>query len=221
MTSHLDVVFLDVGGILYRDERYREALRRALRESGASFTDEEFAAEYEACRRAQSGSFRRRLTRRFLGEGGDPASVEARASRWWRYEPEDLYPDVRPTLEVLAASYRLGVLANQPAAVRQAMRRDGIDGHFESWSISEDVGAEKPDPRLFRHALELAGVPAHRAAMVGDRLDYDVRPARAAGMRAVWVLRGEAPEEPTPEQLAEADAWVRSLAELPEVLDRL
>ena len=42
--------------------------------------------------------------------------------------------------------------------------------------------------------------------MVGDRLDYDVRPAKAAGMRAVWVLRGEAPDDPTPEQLAEADA---------------
>ncbi len=44
--------------------------------------------------------------------------------------------------------------------------------------------------------------------MVGDRLDYDVRPAKAAGMRAVWVLRGEAPDDPTPEQLAEADAAI-------------
>ena len=42
--------------------------------------------------------------------------------------------------------------------------------------------------------------------MVGDRLDYDVRPAKAAGMRAIWVLRGEAPDDPTPAQLAEPDA---------------
>ena len=34
--------------------------------------------------------------------------------------------------------------------------------------------------------------------MVGDRLDYDVRPARRVGMRAIWMLRGEAPDEPTP-----------------------
>ena len=46
--------------------------------------------------------------------------------------------------------------------------------------------------------------------MVGDRLDYDVRPAKRVGMRAIWMLRGEAPDEPTPEQLAEADGAVRS-----------
>jgi putative hydrolase of the HAD superfamily len=37
-------------------------------------------------------------------------------------------------------------------------------------------------------------------------------------MRAVWVLRGEAPDDPTPEQLAQADATVRSLDEVPDVL---
>ena len=57
--------------------------------------------------------------------------------------------------------------------------------------------------------------------MVGDRLDYDMRPAKAAGMRAVWVLRGEAPDDPTPEQLAEADAAIRGLDELPAALERL
>ncbi len=54
--------------------------------------------------------------------------------------------------------------------------------------------------------------------MVGDRLDYDVRPSKAAGMRAVWVLRGEAPDRPTPEQLAEADASIHGLVELPGAL---
>ncbi len=54
--------------------------------------------------------------------------------------------------------------------------------------------------------------------MLGDRLDYDVRPAKAAGMRAVWVLRGEAPDEPTPAQLAQADASVDDLGEVPALL---
>ena len=55
--------------------------------------------------------------------------------------------------------------------------------------------------------------------MVGDRLDYDVRPAKAAGMRAVWVLRGEAPDEPTPAQVAESDASVHTLEEVPAMMD--
>jgi putative hydrolase of the HAD superfamily len=57
--------------------------------------------------------------------------------------------------------------------------------------------------------------------MVGDRLDYDVRPSKAAGMRAVWILRGEAPRRPTARQLAEADASIHSLAELPAALASL
>jgi putative hydrolase of the HAD superfamily len=55
--------------------------------------------------------------------------------------------------------------------------------------------------------------------MIGDRLDYDVRPAKTAGMRAIWVLRGEAPDAPTPEQLAEPDAHVATLDELPGTLE--
>ena len=99
------------------------------------------------------------------------------------------------------------------------MKRDGLDGYFEVWGVSDDVGIEKPDPRLFSHVLYVAGVAPPRAAMVGDRLDYDVRPARTAGMHAIWVLRGEAPDEPTSEQLSEADASVRSLDELPAALE--
>ncbi len=215
----LDVVFLDIGGVLYRDEGYREALRRGLREVGGAFPDEDFDREYEAARREQAGSFRTRLTRSLLGPDADVAEVERHAERWWRYAEDDLEPDARSALEALAGRYRLGVIANQPSVVREAMARDRLDGFFEVWAVSADVGFDKPDPRLFAHAVEVAGVEPRRAAMVGDRLDYDVRPAREAGMRSVWVLRGEAPPAPTPEQLAEADAAIRELAELPGVLE--
>ena len=50
--------------------------------------------------------------------------------------------------------------------------------------------------------------------MVGDRLDYDMRPAKAAGMATVWVLRGEAPDDPTPAQLAEPDVAIEDLTQL-------
>jgi putative hydrolase of the HAD superfamily len=217
----LAVVFLDIGGVLYRDDGYREALRRALRELGATFTDREFDEEYGACRRAQSGSFRTRLARRFLGERADVAAVERHAAPWWRYGPEDLEPGAVEVVAALAERYRLGLIANQPSAVRDALVRDGLDRYFGVRVVSDDTGLEKPDPRIYRQALERVAVAPERTVMVGDRLDYDVRPARAAGMRAVWLLRGEAPDEPTTEQLGEADAAVRSLEELPAVLEAL
>jgi HAD superfamily hydrolase (TIGR01509 family) len=221
VSSHLDWVFLDIGGPIYSDEPYRLAIRTALRELGASFTDEEYEAEYERCRAAQQGSFRSRLARRFLGQDADVDEVTARAARHWTYGPDALYPDVRPALEELAARYRLGVLANQQSTVRAALERDGLDGFFEAWAVSEDIGVEKPDPRIFAHALDVASASPSRTAMAGDRLDYDVRPAKQAGMRGVWVLRGEAPADPAPDQLAEADAAVHSLGELPAALEDL
>ncbi|MEW6058774.1 MAG: HAD family hydrolase [Actinomycetota bacterium] len=221
MGDRLKVVFFDVGGVLYRDEGYMNALRRALQDLGAAFTDAEFDEEYESCRRDQSGSFRARLARRFLGPEPDLRAVEVAAERWWRYGPEDLQPDALPTLRGLSGRYRLGLVANQPSTVREALLRDGLDPFFEFRAISGDLGVQKPDLRIFGHALAAAGIDADGAAMIGDRLDHDVRPARAAGLRAVWVLRGEAPDDPTPEQLAEADAAVGSLWELPEVLEGL
>ena len=185
---------------------------------GASFTDEEFDGEYAAARAAQSESFRRRLTARFLGSVDDLATVEARAARYWAYPPTALYPDVVPCLEALEGRFRLGVIANQPSSVRQAMARDGLTRFFEVWGVSDDLGLQKPDPELFSHVLSTAGVSPASAVMLGDRLDYDVRPAKAAGMHAVWVLRGEAPDEPTPAQLAQADASVDDLGQVPALL---
>jgi FMN phosphatase YigB (HAD superfamily) len=219
--ADIRVVLLDIGGVMYDDSVYARSWSRALRASGASFTDEEFEAEYAAARAAQSGSFRRRLTERFLGPEADIAPVERLASETWAYPTQALYPDVLPCLEALAGRYRLGILANQPSLVREALARDGIERFMEVWGVSDDVGFAKPDPRLFAHVLYLAGEAPPHVVMVGDRLDYDVRPARRTGMRTVWLLRGEAPDDPTPEQLAEADAAVHGLDELPAALARL
>ncbi len=221
MPAAIEMVFFDIGGVMYSDTIYTDALRRALRDLGAIFTEEEFEAEYALARAAQSGSFRKRMAARFLGPGADVNALAAAAKRYWAYPPDALEPDVKPCLDALAGRYRLGIIANQPSQVRYAMSRDGIEDFFEIWGVSDDIGLEKPDPRLYAHVLYTAGISPMHTVMLGDRLDYDVIPAKTAGMRAVWILRGEAPEHPTGPQLAEADAAVRSLAEIPEVLAAL
>ncbi len=221
MGRTVDVVFFDIGGVMYDDTVYARALDRGLRELGATFRDEEFAEEYGEARAEQSGSFRDRLARRFLGPDADVEALERIAARYWSYPPGSLYPDVEPCLRELADGHRLGIVANQPSAVRDALERDGVARFFELWNVSEDVGLEKPDPRLYARAVTAAGVPAERTVMVGDRLDRDVRPAHAAGMRTVWVLRGEAPDRPTASQLAEPDAAIAGLDLLASALDRL
>jgi FMN phosphatase YigB (HAD superfamily) len=222
VTGPVTFVFLDIGGVLYDDRVYADALRRALREAGAVFDDEEYEAEYAACRSAQNGSFRRRLATRFLGPDADLEALERLAWKHWAYPPGVLFADVVPALDALrAAGYGLGVIANQPTQVRSALERDGLVPYFQVWGVSEDLGLQKPDPALFVHAVRTAGVRPSETAMVGDRLDYDILPAKEAGMRTVWVLRGEAPDRPTREQLAAPDVAVEDLRGIVAVIARL
>jgi putative hydrolase of the HAD superfamily len=75
---------------------------------------------------------------------------------------------------------------------------------------SAEVGAPKPDPRVFERALAITGAAASEALHVGDKVDNDIKGAAAAGVRAVLLQReGEPP--------AGVEA-VRSLRELPALL---
>lgn len=220
MSPGIEVVFFDVGGPLYGDRPYYEGLLAGIKEARPDADERAFWEEFEACRRDQRGPFTQRLVSRFVGES-EAGRVIERGKELWSYPPESLQPDARAGLEALAGSYRLGVLANQESWIRETLARDGLDDFFEIWAISAEVGADKPDPRIFEHALARAAAAPRRCAMIGDRLDNDIAAAKAQGMRAVWVLRGEAPDEPTPDQLAVPDAAVRTLRELPAALDGL
>ena len=215
----VDLILFDVGGTIYDDNTYARALRQAVHEIDPAVTDELFWAAYDEQRARGSGSLRTALANRFAG--GDRARLSETANRYWEYPPDALYADVRPTLTALAAHYRLGVVANSRENVLAAMARDGIADLFSVVALASQVGVEKPDPDIFRHALNQAEVPAARAVYVGNRLDTDIRPARGIGMRTVWMLRGEAPPAPTADQLDEPDAVVTTLTGLPAVLARL
>lgn len=114
-------------------------------------------------------------------------SVEA---AYGGFTGQDLYPDALRSLDALRrAGYRLAVVANQPAAREGELRRVGVD--VEVMAMSDAMGVAKPEPAFFARTLELMGSPDPAAvAYVGDRVDNDVLPSAAAGMRAVWVRRG-------------------------------
>lgn len=222
--GRIELVLLDVGGPIYDDAAYRDALLRATRElaaeRGNQVSEADFLRVYDEQRQAQQGSLRTTVAERLLS-AGDRQALSDRAREYWLYPPSALYEDVVPALRRLAGRYRIAVVANQRSVVRQALQRDGVADHVDIWAISDVVGAEKPDPAIFEHALRQAGVRAENAVHVGNRLDTDVRGASRVGLRTVWVLRGEAPPRPTVEQLREPDEAISSLAELPGALDRL
>ena len=91
----------------------------------------------------------------------------------------------------LSDNYKLGLLSNSwLEAPRQALRDKGYGRWFDVMVCSFDIGVPKPDPRIFEFALDLIGVRAEEAVMVGDSLEADVKGAIGAGMRAVLVDDG-------------------------------
>ncbi len=127
-----------------------------------------------------------------LRPGFDMAAAEAeRRAGGWRYgfEPQDLYPDAAPCIARLRElGYRVGLAGNQPQGAEAALAQAGLTADFIASSAS--WGVEKPSPAFFNRLIEAAGCPAGQIAYVGDRLDNDVLPARAAGMTAVFLRRG-------------------------------
>jgi FMN phosphatase YigB (HAD superfamily) len=116
---------------------------------------------------------------------------QQRAAMGWRYgfEHSDLYPDVRASLaELRRLGFKVMIAGNQPRESEEALHALKLPADFIASSAG--WGVSKPDPRFFEKVIEAAGEPAENIAYVGDRVDNDVVPARAAGMTAVFLRRG-------------------------------
>src|SRR5207244_998039 len=97
-----------------------------------------------------------------------------------------LFDDVIPALEALrAAGLRLGIVSNFEEWLERLLVHLGVTRFFEVRVISGLEGIEKPDPAIFRLAMERAGVTPAESAYVGDNPELDVEPAAAAGMSAI------------------------------------
>jgi MIP family channel proteins/HAD superfamily hydrolase (TIGR01509 family) len=211
----IELVLFDMGGSLYDDDGWAQALKQAVRElAGDRFDEQAFWDEYNQQRESQ-GDLRTAMANRF---GVDRAQLHELAGRYLNYGRDHLYPEVTATLRALAGRYKLALVANQDERVLEALRRDGLFELFDVLALAKAAGAMKPDPRIWRYALTQAGVAPHRAVHIGNRLDADVRPAKELGLRTIWLLRGEAPSAPTIEQLSEPDAVITNLAQAPGVI---
>jgi HAD superfamily hydrolase (TIGR01549 family) len=102
----------------------------------------------------------------------------------WELVPEDVVPALA-RLRRLAA--RLVVVSNANGRLHAMLERLGLARFFDVVLDSQVEGVEKPDPRLFRIALERSGARAETTLHVGDFYWIDVRGARAAGLRAVLL----------------------------------
>jgi len=216
-------LLLDAGGVLVRPDfaRVSEALgRQGVMAEPGRLAAAEALAKKDLDRPPQPGlaTDEERGFHYFnlvLGHAGiplSPATEVALAELKAYHDVECLWDDViegvpEALRRLRAAGFRLAVVSNANGTVATLFRRLGLLDTFDAVLDSAVEGVEKPDPRLFRIALERVGGEAVSAVHVGDLYEVDVVGGRAAGLRAVLVDSGDLyPGADCPR--------VRSLAEL-------
>jgi REG-2-like HAD superfamily hydrolase len=101
-----------------------------------------------------------------------------------------LFDDVRPALDELAGrGMTLGLVSNFEPWLDEVLALQGIADRFAAVAISGTLGVAKPDPRIFKAALDEAGADPAATVHVGDQPVNDVAGALAAGITPVLIDR--------------------------------
>ncbi len=144
---------------------------------------------------------------------------------WLWYEPlsrcAKIEPDLRETLAGLQnMGLKLGIVSNTfvtRTSLQQHLRQLGLLEFFSMQLYSYELHVRKPSTQIFRIAADRIGERPENILFVGDRIDNDIRPALAIGMRAALkeAHTNDGKEAPP------AALRIHRLAELPDLIERL
>lgn len=215
-------VFVDLGGTLWDERPWHEFLYRTygevLAEAGHPVSPEALRSRLEALVRDHVSAYTRAYVLEQVPDEAAAAAILREVARRTRDRAGDLQPLLPGALEVLddlRHDHHVGILANQPATVRRHLEATGIAARAECVLLSGEVRLAKPDPALYRLALERAGCSPAEAVMVGDRIDNDVVPAKAVGMRTVRVRSAAYGIQEARSEAERPDVEVSRLDEIP------
>lgn len=208
LVRDVDLLCLDAGNtVIFLDHARLAELAAAI---GHRTTAEALVrAEGEAKRRAETGdmvdvpwTFRERPGAVAWGKmvgtmavlaGFPEGDLTALLDHVWPvHEARNLWcrvPDgFGPAIEAIRArGVRVAIISNSEGMLDRLFAELGILEHFDLVCDSGKLGVEKPDPRIFRAALDRFGVPPERALHLGDVFATDVLGARAAGLRHALI----------------------------------
>ena len=219
-------VLFDFGGTLDADGlTWKERFFRLYLDEGVEVARERFDPLFYAADDALVGaipptlSFRETVQQLATGvtralRPGDQALGERIATRFLDGALAQIQSN-RHLLARLGARYRLGIVSNFYGNLVTVCNNTEIRPFFSVIVDSAQVGLSKPDPRIFRRAIDELGLTPAAATFVGDSFARDMAGARAVGMRHIWLV-GDRVEDSEP--CCPGDRVVRSLRELEALL---
>jgi FMN phosphatase YigB (HAD superfamily) len=235
----IETVLFDFGGTLDSDGvAWKERFHALYRSEGLDLSADAFAPAFYAADDALVGALAlsagleetvdaltTNLEAELARRGGGTGQREADRARGQRVASRFLsdmsfaFARNRPVLEALGERYRLGVVSNFYGNLEAVCESSGLGRLFGAMADSQRVGAEKPEPAIFRAALTALDAAPETTIMVGDSLRRDYEGARRSGMGFIWI----APEDvqATESNGAENRSVLASVTELPDLLDIL
>ena len=130
-------------------------------------------------------------------------------------------PGALQLIQSLKGKAKLGIVSNaQRLFTIPELAKFNLADCFEAVTFSSDVGARKPDRKIFLSLLNAIGVAPEAAVFVGDNMFDDVYGASSIGMKTVWINRDGKPADPEMTGFAEPDYEIRdeSYEDLSEIL---
>lgn len=232
----IDIVFLDAGEtLLHPHPSFHELFAIICADAGVDVTAEDVegvqrrmaphlvdlaedtGVDNPSLAGADSRRFWTYLYRRFLEELGieDESLVTRLYERFSSSSSYRLFDDALPAMtELRGRGYRLGLISNFEQWLEEMLVELEVGDLFDVAVISGVEGVEKPDPGIYRLALDRAKVAPEATVHVGDSPGLDVQPAREVGMNVVLLDRHGRYRD---ERVARID----SLQELPDVVSKL
>jgi HAD superfamily hydrolase (TIGR01509 family) len=129
------------------------------------------------------------LRRRGVGPDGTRSEGDRgrRVASGFLSEAAAAFERNRPLLKALSERYQLGMVSNFYGNLEAVCESAGLCSFFKAVVDSYCVGAEKPDPAIFRAAFERLGATPEKTVFIGDSLRRDREGARRMGMRFIWI----------------------------------
>lgn len=212
-------IFFDVGYTLFDETPAWQGLFQAvsgeLKKRGREVSREQIWRMYdEVCATYEPFQWKG-LCRKLATSQAEADELEKlSAAGGWSHDAEIAYPGVADVVRQLHGRYKLGIIANQSEGTSQRLAERGIREYFDLVIGSAEAGVRKPDPVIFQMALKQANCDANAAVMVGDRIDNDIRPAKALGMKTIHVRQGGSGRQRPRSSEDVADATVDSIVDV-------
>lgn len=205
MLQDVKWLFFDMGSTLVDEQAVYEAIFKELAEKAGKTYSEIYETALGYYKQNKKGDLE---TARLLGI--KPGK--------WPIAYEKSYPDAAGCLKTLSSRYKIGIIANQPHGTKERLKNFGLLPYIDLVISSAEEGVSKPDPRIFRLALERSSCLPQHAMMIGDRIDNDILPAKTIGMHTAWVRQGFGQYWQLTSGDEKADLTVASLTELCSML---